>query len=280
VPKFILLPVEINEKAGKMWRYLMFCFIGLLPMAVSAAPAPRGCGDQFFQGETPDISSERMNKARMICFSEYALVHSGLSKTPVWSAEHLTPDRIRAAGDLPRRNPFHSEKSLPADERAELSDYKGSGFDRGHMSPNGDMSTEEAQAESFSLANMIPQDACSNEEQWEGIESTVRGIVLGQGEVYVVTGPIYPGSASLQQIGNGVLIPPLIYKAIYIPSMDAAGAYVAPNTPEKTFQSLSIDKLRELSGVDAFPGLKASVKAAGMTLPPPQPPKFHCRTGG
>ena len=42
------------------------------------------------------------------------------------------------------------------------------------MSPSGDMATPQARYQSFSLANMIPQQPCNNEVVWEGIESAVR----------------------------------------------------------------------------------------------------------
>jgi endonuclease G, mitochondrial len=262
-----------------MWRYLAVGLLALLPMRAYAAPAPQGCGDNFFQAQMPEATAARMEKARLLCFSEFATLHLGLSKTPLWSAEHLTGQRVADADDLTRRNAFHAESGLPVSERSTLKDYKGSGFDRGHMAPSGDMATDDGQWGSFSLANMIPQDPCSNEEQWEGIESTVRQIAKDQGEVYVVTGPVFPSGAQLQQIGNGVLIPPFIFKAIYIPAGDLAGAYVAPNTPEKTYKKLSIDQLKAMIDVDVFPTLKAQVKSQGLDLPPPQPPRFRCRTG-
>lgn len=260
-----------------MWHCLVAGLFILLPVGALAEPAPQGCTDHFLAAEMPDVTSTRAEKTRLLCFSEYAVLHSGLTKTPVWSAEHLTSDQVDAAGTLKRKNPFHAESRLPPGERAELDDYKNSGFDRGHMAPNGDMSTAQAQRESFSLANMIPQDPCSNEEQWEGIEASVRQMAGDFDEVYVVTGPDYPADAEIKQIGNGVLIPPFIFKAIYVPSLNAAGAYLAPNTAEKTFKTISINALKAIIDVDVFPKLTDAVKSTAMDLPQPQPPKFHCR---
>jgi endonuclease G len=81
----------------------------------------------------------------------------------------------------------------------------------------------------------------------------------------------------LQQIGNGVLVPPQIFKAIYIPSKDAASAYVAPNSGAKEFKSVSIEDLTMLIDVDVFPKLAPRVKTTAIMLPPPQPPRFRCR---
>ena len=95
-----------------------------------------------------------------------------------------------------------------------LADYARSGYDRGHMSPSGDMATPNAQHQSFSLANMIPQHPCNNEVLWEGIESAVRDLASAEGEIYVVTGPIYEGT-DIPFLNGRVGVPSRIYKAVY-----------------------------------------------------------------
>jgi endonuclease G, mitochondrial len=261
---------------------LLVLLLFVIPLTASADPAPQGCGDHFLGGMTPDVSKNRAQKTQQLCYSEFALLHSGLTKTPIWSAEHLTSERIQAASGLSRKNPFHAEARLAADERAELGDYKDSGYDRGHMSPNGDMPNAKAQRESFSLANMIPQHPCNNEVLWAGIEDSVRKLTQDEDEVYVVTGPVYLRSpqqqgGGQQQIGDGVMVPAQVYKAIYVPTLDEAGVYVTPNTDGKDWKKLSLQDLAALIEVDVFPTLSQKVKSKVMALPPPGPARFGCR---
>jgi len=246
----------------------------------NAEQAPQGCTKHFLEGELPTVDANRTQRTQLICFSAHALLHSGQTKTPVWSAEHLTRARIGNAEGLsrPGSNAFHAEQSLAPDDRAELDDYTGSGFDRGHMSPNGDMPTKKAQKESFSLANMVPQAPCNNEVLWAGIEGAVRQLVKDDGDVFVVTGPIYPSDAQLQQIGNGVIIPPELFKAIFDPARNQAAAYVSPNKNELEWHTVSIEDLKQLTGIDAFPALSQEIKATAMALPGPEAPTFNCRT--
>jgi endonuclease G len=259
-----------------MWKYLYLIAALLTSIVSSAAPAPAGCADHFLNGEMPVVDQAHAPQTRTRCFTEFALLHSGVTKTPLWSAEHLTPDRLKAAGKLKRVNSFHPEATLPLQERSELSDYARSGFDRGHMSPSGDMATAKAQRESFSLANMIPQNPCNNEVLWEGIESAVRKLALRRTDLYVVTGPIFDGQTT-GVIGSGVMVPTRIYKAVYDPSVGQAGVYVTINKEDSPVNFVSVEQLRQLTGIDVFPNLPASTKNSQMALPSPQPPKFKCR---
>lgn len=85
------------------------------------------------------------------------MLHSGSTKTPVYVAQRLNHQVIEGA-DEKRAKRFFADARLPGDEGAELEDYQNSGYSRGHMAPAGDMSTPTAMAQSFSLANMVPQN--------------------------------------------------------------------------------------------------------------------------
>ncbi len=253
--------------------FVSACFIySLIFASVTSVAADEDlCAAQAFQGKLPALLKDGLEeRTTRLCFTQLALLHSGLSRGPLWSAEHLTAGRVYEARMLmrPRSTAFHSEQSVPRDDRSELGDYKRSGFDRGHMAPNGDMSTEQAQAESFTLANIVPQNRCNNGVLWEGIESAVRNLTSTAGEVYVVTGPAFIGEV-LESLKGRVLIPSHIYKAIYIPSRNAAGAYLAPNDDSQTWTELSIDKLAEKIGIDPFPALGVQVKKTVASLPQP-----------
>jgi endonuclease G len=158
--------------------------MALLLLSTACSTKPPSCDQHFADGTPPIITKESLtSKTQMLCFEGYAVMHSGVSRTPIWSAEHLTAKRIEAAKGLKRHNTFHAEEQLPPRDRAKLADYVRSGYDRGHMSPSGDMPTENAQHESFSLANMIPQNPKNNQILWEGIEEATRALAETDGEV-------------------------------------------------------------------------------------------------
>jgi DNA/RNA non-specific endonuclease len=73
------------------------------------------------------------------------------------------------------------------------------------MTPSGDMPDERSQYDTFSLANLVPQEPKNNRGIWEGIESAVRQLAEKRGELYVITGPLFVGS-SVQQLNGRVLV--------------------------------------------------------------------------
>jgi len=256
----------------------LFCAAVLFGAVISPSlAASKACPEKFIGGEPPKITNERLaTRAYELCFQGFAVLSSGITKTPLWSAEHLTRGNIESARHQERVNIFHEESRLPFADRATLDDYKRSGFDRGHMSPSGDMPDAASQAESFSLANMIPQNPNNNRGLWEGVESAVRDLASEDGEIYVVTGPIFRG-ATLQRLNGRVVIPTNIFKAVYNPRRRGAGVYLVDNAPGMAWQTISISELRGLTGLDVFPGLSQTVKDRAMELPAPTPHSHHRR---
>ena len=246
--------------------------VSLLLFAPALAEAAKtSCPEHFFDQQAPDLLNAKLGTStHELCYSGYAALHSGITRTPLWSAEHLTREQVNAAQGQVRVNRFHADPHLPRDERAELADYARSGFDRGHMAPSGDMPDPQSQQESFSLANMIPQNPNNNRNLWEGIESAVRTLAREDGELYVVTGPIYAGE-TLQRLNGRVLVPTSIFKAIYDPKRQRAGAYLVPNEAGNKWEEISIAELARLSDLDVFPPLPAAIKDTAMTLPQPTP---------
>lgn len=148
------------------------------------------CLNQFYREVPPALNKESLKKdSYPLCFNGFNVLYSGISKTPLWSAEHLDAERLSVK--IKREDNFHEETRVPQKHRALLSDYRGSGYDRGHMAPNGDMPNKESQSDSFSLSNMVPQAPKNNQEVWRKLEEATRAIVTKQKQdVYVVTGPV------------------------------------------------------------------------------------------
>lgn len=241
--------------------------------------AQTGCPEHFAGGQAPDFINQKLaTKAREVCYSGYGLMHSGITRTPLYSAEHLTRERLQQAKGMRRQSKFFPDPNIPASERAELRHYARSGYDRGHVAPSGDMPDEISQQESFSLANMVPQVRENNRGVWEGIESTVRNMVKNRGELYVVTGPIFQGS-QLQRIGGAVMVPTQLFKAVYDPKRQEAGAYLVDNTADAKPLTVSIAELEKITGIRIFPTVGNQVKAQPMKLPEPKTYKERRKKG-
>lgn len=236
---------------------------------LSAAQASQSCPQHYVSGQAPQIVNEKMARAtRELCYNVFGVMHSGITRTPLWSAEHLTAPNLEAAEDLSRENSFHPELELPAGQRAELADYARSGFDRGHMAPNGDMPDRASQYQSFTLANMVPQDADNNRHIWAGIEQNVRKMVKKEGDLYVLTGPAFIGG-ELRKVGN-VLVPSHLYKAVWSPRKGAGGAWFVANESGARVQTMTISQLESKIGINLLPSLSARQKSEMLRLPKPK----------
>jgi len=185
------------------------------PQPAAAATSFAAC-PQFFPATPP--AEAQPGQQRALCFNEFAVLHSGQTKTPIYVAQRLSARQLQAAQGLKRKDKFYAEGRLPQAERAELDDYKRSGYSRGHMAPTGEMATPEGKAQSFSLSNMVPQDIQHNGGAWNDIEKDTRAYIRrAAGDVYVITGPIYSGP--VRTVGEGkVRVPDAVFKLVYDPA--------------------------------------------------------------
>jgi len=184
---------------------------------------------------------------RFVCRDGYVLEHASADKIPIWVSERVT--RGQLAGSLPRTNPFQPDPLLPSAERSELSDYRRSGFDRGHMAPNGNQTLDDRlRRETFFLSNIVPQNGSQNQGIWARLEGQCRSWVHSRyPEAYVITGGMFydpaeedestaDGLIEFQQIGaNAVSVPTHTYKIFVGKAQDGtlrAVAFMIENAPE------------------------------------------------
>jgi len=231
-----------------------------------AKRGPEACADHYLDGRAPQIQNPKLAaQTSELCFNVFSVMHSGITRTPLWSAEHLEANEVESAQQLTRENSFHAEQRLPAGQRAELADYARSGFDRGHMAPNGDMPDRDSQRDSFSLANIVPQDGENNRHLWAGIEGVVRKMAKKEGDLYVVTGPAFLGS-NLRKVGN-VLVPTHLYKLVYSPRQKAGAAWFVENTADARPNVIPIPELERIIGINLLPALSDEEKERMLKLP-------------
>lgn len=227
---------------------------------------PSSCPDQYADGRAPEIRNPKLAVGtRELCYGVFAVMHSGVTRTPLWSAESLRAENVASAQGMKRDNAFHPESRLPRGQRAELDDYARSGFDRGHMAPNGDMPDRTSQRESFTLANMVPQDGDHNRHIWAPVEGAVRKMAKKEGQLYVITGPAFLGT-SLRKVGN-VLVPTHLYKVVYSPRQKAAAAYFTENRAGAEVQVIPVAELERIVGIEFLPSLSRQQKERMLALP-------------
>jgi endonuclease G, mitochondrial len=220
------------------------------PISVSFKTCP-----QFFVGgAAPRVPASVLRGSHPLCYDAFAVLHSGRSKTPVFVAERLNRSVLQDAAGEKRTNRFFADARLPYAERSQLDDYKGSGFDRGHMAPAGDMPGAQAMAQNFSLANMVPQAPVNNQHSWSGIEKATRKYVMrAQGDVYVITGPVFDANPPV--IGSGkVWVPRYLYKLVYDATTGRAWAHWMENTDEaRAGLPITYSELVKRTGIEFLP---------------------------
>ncbi|MFW5643270.1 MAG: DNA/RNA non-specific endonuclease [Alkalispirochaeta sp.] len=196
----------------------------------------------------------------------YALSANETTRFADWVAYRLTPAEVW--GDLDLEREWRADPWLDDDERLEPSgpdDYGGAyrayRYDRGHLAPLGSFVGSPAASSVNYYSNIVPQTAQLNRGPWRILEETVRELVLGYHEVFVVVGTLYDGPAmpALPEADEEHTVPTGFWKVVVVPALgdDGVGAYIMPQQGftegDPAAFLTSIDEVERRSGLSLFP---------------------------
>jgi len=200
-----------------------------------------------------------------ICRQAYLVGYDAPVKLPEFVMWTLTPDH--ALGCVARSNAFAADQSVAGG--ATPADYAGTGYDKGHMAPDGDQSwDQQVEFESFLMTNMSPQAGSLNRGIWKLLETSVRGWAVQKNQSFsIVSGGVY-GQGDLV-IGNGVLVPHAFYKIVINNSTKEVAGWMFPHV--KPYPNLGNDltKFRlPISQIEQQAGVKYAFPAGAIELQP------------
>ena len=240
-------------------RNISATFLALTLVSLLAASSFAACPDFFAGGKPPIITNKKMiPKYTELCNSGYAVGHSGLTRTPLWGAENLTAANLIAGEGIARHDNFRADTRLSPGDRSELKDYSRTGYDRGHIVNNRDM-TPDKRDETFLLSNIVPQNSESNRGIWASIEAATRHEVKKKGQLYIITGVLFHGER-LQSLKGKVMIPTALYKCLYDTVRQQAGCYVVANEPGAGYRIATVAEVELEAGLNLFPSMPAGTK--------------------
>lgn len=212
---------------------------------------------QQCQVHSPYGFAETQRTAQPICREGYLVAYDAPVKIPVYVAYTLQPQN--ALGCFPRTNAFVADQSVQGGAKPD--DYAGTGYDKGHAAPDGDLSYNQmVEYESFLMTNMYPQHGSLNRGIWKLLETSVRGWAVQTNQSYTIyVGAMYgAGDESFK----GIIIPHAYYKVVINNQTGQVAGWRFPHTKpyvnlgnDLTKFRLPISQIQTEAGVRfKFPG--------------------------
>ncbi len=201
----------------------------------------------------------KSSSGEIVVHKGFALSYDEDHEQAEWTAHELTRENLDKEWNQ-RVDNFLPDKAVRTGS-ATPNDYRGSGYDRGHLVPAADLAWDlTAMEETFLLSNISPQSGNFNKGIWRELEELTRTWAKKYGHLYVITGPVLSIEPKGSIGENEVSVPVAFYKVLldYKSSNPKGIAFVIPN--EVSYEPLfdycaSIDEVEELTGLDFFPDL-------------------------
>jgi endonuclease G len=203
-----------------------------------------------------------------ICREAYLVAYDAPVKIPAYVAYTLLPQN--ALGCVARTNAFVADQSLGG-TGARPDDYAGTGYDKGHAAPDGDLSwSAQVEYESFLMTNMYPQHGSLNRGIWKLLETAVRGWTVQLNQPFTIYVGAFYGLGD-ESIGNGVVVPHGFYKIVINNQTKQIAGWAFPHTKPYVNLGNDLTKFRlPVSQIEITAGVKFAYPAGARELQPGQ----------
>ncbi|XP_029819810.1 endonuclease domain-containing 1 protein-like [Manacus vitellinus] len=190
---------------------------------------------QFFYDNTPPDAAMMPQNPAWICQTLnsqrfFATLYDRQKRIPMYSAYKYEPGRFHAIhtwtvepqlidDNLPQdmytvqalERAYNITRAQIMQSQAVSADYENSGWDRGHLNPNGHHNTLASRNATFTLTNIVPMDEKLNRKAWKKYEQqTMRQKTkkCQNDKIFVIAGAV-PGNSSIA--GGRVNVPSHIW---------------------------------------------------------------------
>lgn len=221
---------------------------------------------------TPDLSEKRYSDAetrqlmmvtmpestveQLIDYPGFIVSFNKKHHQPNWVAWELTPEEVRTNTVGKRSDKFAADPKIKG--CPDLSDYRNSGYDRGHMAPAADMNwSSEATDACFLLTNMSPQANSLNANAWRVLEERCRTWALRDSSIIIICGPVLTDKIKRHIGKTKVSVPERYFKVVLAPYADPPRAigFIMPNSKVRggvQASAVSVDQVEQITGFDFF----------------------------
>lgn len=225
-----------------------------------ARPAMSYMGVPITQNDWNNLTHTLRNDGFMLGYSEKLA-------NPLWVTYQVTQNKEKYGKRPGFKTDWRSLAHITTD------DYKGSGYDRGHMAPNHVIASRNgrsAQLDTFLMTNITPQKPKFNQKIWQRLEEVSANHFSKQfDDFWVVTGPIFSKKPKTLKKAP-VAIPKAFYKIFVRPAQGdqppVALAFIMPQTakPKDSLMKYvtTIDEVEKQTGINFFWRLDDKVEDA------------------
>ncbi|XP_046739850.1 endonuclease G, mitochondrial [Diprion similis] len=249
------VPKDGNCQTSFLSKFSIEKMPGLPIFGTVSAATPIGSNNNDSYLTNPSTSASRTSQIMRFGFpgldhvrsyDDFVLSYDRRNRIAHWVFEHLSKDNAKSNGDVDRSKcEFKPDETIHPFFRSNNTDYKHSGYDRGHLAAAGNHKAHQKHIEqTFFLSNIAPQVGVGfNRDAWNKLEKYVRKMTEVYTDVYVCTGPLFlpkkeaDGKKYIKYevIGtNHVAVPTHFYKVIVGQTKDGRlemEAFVMPNAP-------------------------------------------------